>query len=84
MLGRLKMTVMECITEFMNLTDVRFGKSRFFSVWTRKARRREKYDHLRFEAKIKDMVQRNHKGFSGFDAFDGKETFGLSRNTCKM
>ena len=82
MLGRLQMTVEECIEGFLNLATEVYGKSRFSSVRTLLLKNGEKYDHRRLEAAIKDMVRRKDKG-PKLDAADSEEIFESSTNMCK-
>lgn len=82
MLGRLQMTVKECIDEFVSLATVVFGNSRFFSVRGRLFAPRSSYDHKRFERVIKDMVGRKHKGPMGGKA-PSEEPLESSAHMCK-
>lgn len=63
MLGRLHMTVDECLDAYENLADHVFGHPRQFHIRKPPWIPQDKYDHLRLEKVIKDIVkQRSPKG----------------------
>lgn len=57
MLGRLRMTVDECLEAYENLADQVFGHPRHFHIRKPPWYPRDKYDHRRLEKVIKDIVK---------------------------
>ena len=65
MLGRLQMTVDECIEAYKHLTDHVFGHPRHLHIRRPPWIPRDKYDTTRLERVIKDIVkERSPTGYS--------------------
>jgi hypothetical protein len=63
MLGRLSMTVDECLEAYQKLADLVFGHPRRLHIRKPPFIPRDKYDHKRLEKAIKEIVkQRNSDG----------------------
>ncbi|KAG8532208.1 uncharacterized protein KY384_003849 [Bacidia gigantensis] len=83
MLGRLRMSVDECIEEYRALGDEVFGKRRIFHlrsippIWLP----REKYNHKNLEAVIQDLVKRK---VPKIGRFPGGRNFEFDENRCRV
>jgi hypothetical protein len=60
MLGRLRMTIDDCIEEYKKMGAAIFGKPRIFSMRGPILWNQEKYDHRKLETAIKDVIKRRH------------------------
>ena len=83
MLGRLRMNIDDCITEYENLGDKVFGKSRrchlrsIPPLWLP----REKYNHRVLEEVIQDLVDRRVPKIAGYP---GGKNFAFDENRCRV
>lgn len=57
MLGRLRMSIKNCLREFLGILESIFVAPRTNSMITPLYRRQAKYDHQAFEEKFKTLVQ---------------------------
>ena len=63
MLGRLRMTVNDCIAEFQDLGEKVFGHPRLALPGLTAIMPRDKYDHIELEKAIKDIVRKQGPEF---------------------
>ena len=66
MLGRLRMTVDDCIQEYKKLGDDVFGRPQMFSTRYYLLGDRPLYDSKRFENTLKNFVNRRRERYQGF------------------
>jgi hypothetical protein len=65
MLGRLRMTVDDCIKEYETLGDKIFGESRWFSIRGPLPALREKYNCDKFKKVVQEVVKRRKANSAG-------------------
>lgn len=80
MLGRLRMTVAHCITEYENLAQRIFGRPRFFIAMRFGMGSRCKYDHNAAEKVFQDVVERRNQQAPGGRFV--KVRFPMGRGAC--
>jgi hypothetical protein len=79
MLGRLRMTIDECIEEFVKVGNNVFGKPRWFSVRVPLFFPRDRFDSGKLENVMKDLVKRRSKELPGWRA----DLFASPSEMCK-
>ena len=80
MLGRLRMTIADCILEYENLAQTIFGNPRFFITMRFGLGSRCKYDHEVAERVFQDVIARRNEQSPG-DRM-GNIRFPASRGSC--
>ena len=80
MLGRLRMNVDDCITEYKTLGGKVFGHSRWFHLRSPLWWPRDKYNHKVLEDVVKDVVKRRAPRI---DTFPGGQNFSFDENRCR-
>ena len=81
MLGRLRMTVTDCILEYKTLGSKIFGKPRYFVELKFGMGSRCRYDHKVAEEVFKDVVKRRTEKRSG-ETYQQRITFPSGRGLC--
>ena len=83
MLGRLRMSIDDCIEEYETLGGKVFGRSRWFHLrsippfWLP----REKYNHETLESVIQSLIERR---IPKIGSFPGGKTFAFDENRCRV
>ncbi|MCJ1461612.1 hypothetical protein MMC07_000209 [Pseudocyphellaria aurata] len=65
MLGRLRMSVHDCLSEYRQIAESLFGNPRFASTKSALYWPQPKYDHHPFESQFESLLRRYDKTFSG-------------------
>lgn len=81
MLGRLRMNIDDCITEYENIGSELFGKPRWFHIRSPLFFPREKYNHKVLENIIQTIVNERVPKIADFP---GGKTFASDENRCRM
>ncbi|MCJ1470616.1 hypothetical protein MMC07_009262 [Pseudocyphellaria aurata] len=80
MLGRLRMSIDDCIRDYENFGQMVFGHSRRVHVRTPLFWPRDKYDEKVLEAVVRDVVERNVPHVA---TFPGGRNFAFDENRCR-
>ena len=80
MLGRFRMTVPDCIAEYMRIGQHVFGKPRFFYTLRFKVGNRYKYKSSRFEKVFQDVIRRRNERLK--HSATGRITFPSGKGLC--
>ncbi|KAL9127322.1 MAG: hypothetical protein Q9217_003784 [Psora testacea] len=81
MLGRLRMNIDDCITEYENLGDRVFARSRLFHLRSPLWLPREKYNHKVLEEVVQGVV---NDRVPKVGTFPGGKTFAFDENRCRV
>ena len=80
MLGRLRMNIDDCITEYENLGEKVFAHSRWFHSTSPLWWSRAKYNHKTLERVIQEVIRERVPKLS---TFPGGTNFGYNENRCR-
>ena len=80
MLGRLRMNIDDCVSEYEKLGGEIFGRSRWFHVRSLLWFPRDKYNHRKVEKAVKEVVSEKIPKIA---KFPGGENFGFDENRCR-
>ena len=81
MLGRLRMNIDDCITDYEKLGAKVFARSRLFHVRSPLWLPREKYDHKVLEQVVQEVVAER---VPKIGTFPGGRTFAFDENRCRV
>ena len=81
MLGRLRMNLDDCISEYETLGELVFGQSRKFHLQSPLFWARDKYNHEILEDVVRDVVRRRVPKVA---SFPGGMNFAFDENRCRM
>ena len=80
MLGRLSMSIEDCISAYKTLGAKVFGRSRWVHLKSPLFWPRDKYDHLALEKVVKDLTRQRVSTLSNFP---GGQNFAFDENRCR-